>query len=91
MDASAASETRRLRRSLACVGIVLLGAALLAILVLGFWNTHLYPGARAANAPPQTSPPFNPLPYVVLGISLSLIVEGVVGSAWQRRFARRAL
>ena len=89
MDTVDGREVRFLRLSLAWVGVVLVGVALFATVVLGFWNTQVSAGAQLQNAGPQSTTPPNPYYFPVLLGSVACIVGGVVGLAMLRRAHRR--
>lgn len=88
MTAVGAREIRFVRLSLLSAGSAFVGAALLATVLFGVWNSNCSAGAQLQGAPVQSCPP-NLAPWIVLVISLALIAGGLVGLAALRRFHRR--
>ena len=72
-------DVRYLRRSLAWAGVSLLGGALLVTLFLGFWSTRIVSGGMVYSTTPQL------VFLTVAGVSLALVVGGIVGVQINRR------
>ncbi len=66
-------QIRYLRRSLAWVGVSILGCALLGSVFLGFWSRRIVAGGMVYTTTPQ------PVFLTLIGVSLALIVGGIVG------------